>query len=170
MARRKMLAPNETLWWVPKAGLPNYKVPTVAQINAGVNISCAVVTGYTLNPTDPDTDDSRSICDNSNAENDTFENYEGNLTFFRNNVGDTDTLGVLYAAVFTLFKNAGATGYIVRRVGKPNTAVAAAGDDVEVFGFESDNPQDVESDSGGPIQLTVPFIPQGEMSGIVTLA
>lgn len=161
MAQQKLLAPNTTIWWVPTAGMANYLAPTVAEINAGSNISCAIVTGYTLNPTDSDTDNTKSICDNSNVANPTFDNYEANLPLFRSIVADSS--GVYYVA-FNLFKKPGAAGYLVRRIGKNNAAVAAIGDYVSVFGVESDVPTDIESDSGGPIQLSVPFLPQGKMN------
>jgi hypothetical protein len=167
MASKKMLSPKTTIWWVPAAGLANYLAPTAAEINAGTNISCAIVTGYTLNPTDSDTDSTKSICDNSNTANPTFDNYEANLTFFRSVIADAT--GVYYTA-FNLFKTEGANGYLVRRIGKDNAAVAAIGDTVSVFGVESDVPTDTESDAGGPIQLGVTFLPQGKMKINYTIA
>lgn len=155
---KKLLAPNTTIWWIPTAGLANPAAPTAALINAGTNISCAIVTGYSLNFTDSDTDDTKSICDNANVQTPTNDNYEANLTLFRS---DLVVPTALLASVFTLFKKAGAQGYLVRRIGKPNAAAAAIGDVVQVFGVESDLPQVVESDNNGPIQMTVPFIPTG---------
>lgn len=167
MPSRKMLSPNTTIWWVPTAGVANYLAPTAAEINAGTNLSCAIVTGYTLNATDSDVDNTKSICDNSNTSNPTFDNYDGNLTFFRSIVADSS--GVYWAA-FNLFKNEGASGYLIRRIGKNNAAVAAIGDTVSVFGFESDVPTDTESNAGGPIQLGVTFLPQGKLKVNFTLA
>lgn len=167
MASKKMLSPKTTIWWVPLAGLANYLAPTAAEINAGVNISCAIVTGYTLNATDSDVDNTKSICDNSNTSNPTFDNYDANLTFFRSIIADST--GV-YVAAFNLFKTEGAAGYLIRRIGKDNAAVAAIGDTVSVFGVESDVPTDTESDAGGPIQLGVPFLPQGKMKINYTIA
>lgn len=167
MPSKKMLSPKTTIWWVPLAGIANYLAPTAAEINAGVNISCAIVTGYTLNATDSDVDNTKSICDNSNTSNPTFDNYDANLTFFRSVIADST--GVYYAA-FNLFKTEGVAGYLVRRIGKDNAAVAAIGDTVSVFGVESDVPTDTESDAGGPIQLGVPFLPQGKMKINYTIA
>lgn len=160
MAQVKMLSPSTTLWWIPTVGVVNPQAPTSAEVNAAVNISCAVMTGYTLNFTDPDTDDSKSICDVGNVKNPTFENYEGSLTFFRSAIGNPTAV---FTSAFGLFKKAGARGYIARRLGKPNTAAAAVGDTLTLFGFESDVPTDQESDSGGPIQLTVKYLPQGDL-------
>jgi hypothetical protein len=85
---KKMLNPRTTLWVVPENGVVNPDAPTASELNAGKNISCAVVRGYTLNPTASDTDDSASICDTGNVSNRLYDNYEGELTLFRD--ADTD--------------------------------------------------------------------------------
>lgn len=163
---KKMMAPNETIWWVPITGLTpafNPDAPTVAALSnvASANISCAVVTGYTLNATASDTDDSSSICDNANVQTPTFYNYEASLTLFRE--GDVLETASPAAKAFTLFRYPDAEGYLVRRVGYPNSTPPAAGHVVSSFYVSSDVPQDVVAD-GGPIQMTVPFLPQGKMS------
>jgi|SRR5690606_28514077 len=160
----KLMNPNTTIWWVDEAGLDNPAAPTAAELNAAENISCAIVTGFTLNPTDSDTDDTRSICDEGNVANPTWDNYEGNLTFFRTNAADpTSANDVAMATAYDLFKHKGAAGYLVRRIGKKNNVEATADDIVSVFKFLSDNPQDIAGGDEGPIQMTVPFLPQGEM-------
>lgn len=165
----KMMSPNTTIWWVPASatigtapGTPyDPDAPSLQFLTDARNISCAVVTGYTLNPTDSDTDDSTSICDSANVETPTFYNYEANVTFFRE--GDSANTTSDYYKAFQFFKQADAEGYLVRRVGYRNTVAAAAGHIVDSFKVSSDNPQDVVDD-GGPIQMTVPFLPQGKMS------
>lgn len=163
---KKMMAPNETIWWVPISGLtPAFDpdAPTAAALNNALttNISCAIVTGYTLNATASDTDDSSSICDNANVASPTFYNYEANLVLFRE--GDAEDDSSVYAKVFELFRYPDAEGYLVRRVGYANDTAAAAGQVVSSFYVSSDVPQDTVTD-GGPIQMTVPFLPQGKMS------
>lgn len=169
MTEQKMLAPNVTLWWIDRSGVADYTAITVAEINAGTNVSCAVVEGYTLNPTDPNTDNTRSICDEGNVDNDTTDQYEGNVTFFRDkNIADNTSV---FNKAFNLFKTADADGYWVRRVGKKADQLAAANDDVEVFGFTSDFPRSVDgAENAPPIQFSVRFIPNGEISGYQTLA
>ena len=85
---KKMLNPNTTLWAVDADDVTNIKNITATELNAALNFSCAVVRGYTLNPTDSDTDDSASICDSGNVENRLYDNYEGEFTMFR----DADVL------------------------------------------------------------------------------
>lgn len=156
----KMMSPNTTIWWVT-APTYNPDTPSAALLTNAANISCAVVSGYSLNATDSDTDGSTSICDGANAGVPTFYNYEGKLTFFR----DADVAATTsdFAKAFAFFKDGKASGYLVRRVGYPSTLGAAAGQKVSSYKFISDNPQDAVQD-GGPVEYTVPFLPQGKMS------
>lgn len=163
----KMMSPNTTIWWVPLAGIANYTAPTVAELTAGTNISAAIVTGYTLAATDSDTDDSKTITDEGNVQTPTFGNYEANLSFFRDAIGDTPTIFTTAIALFTAGR---VEGWLVSRHGfKSNTAPLAA-QLVSVFRVTSDFHQTVEGDGGAPIQLTVPFLPQGQMALNVPIA
>lgn len=161
----KMMSPNTTIWWVTDVAY-NPDAPSAAKLTAAANISCAIVSGYTLNATDSDTDDSTSICDASNAGVPTFYNYEANITFFRD--ADLVTTTTDFAKAFAFFKGGKSTGYLVRRVGYLSTVAAAAGQKVSSYKVISDNPQDVVED-GGPVQYTVPFLPQGKMALNITL-
>lgn len=168
---QKMMSPNETIWWVPLEGLTpafNPDVPTAAALNnaLSMNISCAIVTGYTLNATASDTDDSSNICESSNSVTPTYYNYEGNIVFERE--GDLADTTSLRAKVFELFRKPDAAGYLVRRVGYKNDTPAAAGQMVSSFLFMSDVPQDTVTDAN--IQMTVAFLPQGKMAQNKTLA
>lgn len=163
----KMMSPNSTIWWVPLAGITNHLAPTVAQITAGINISAAIVTGYTLGATDSDTDDSKTITDEGNVQTPTFGNYEGSLSFFRDGVGDTPTV---FTTAYNLFKSGRVEGWLVSRHGYKSTIAPAAGHIVSVFRFFSDLVQDIEGDGGAPIQVTVPFRPQGVMAINVPVA
>lgn len=156
----KMMSPKTTIWWVTNPAY-NPDSPSAAMLTAAANISCAIVQGYTVNATDSDTDDTKSICDSANALTPTFRNYEGNITFFRDsNVADVASD---FSKAFVFFRTKGTTGFIVRRLGKLPSVAAAAGDVVSSYKFINDNPQDVVGDSG-PIQMTVPLLPQGKMS------
>lgn len=167
MAESKMLAPNVTLWWVPAAGVTDYTAITVAQINAGVNLSCAVVKGYTLNPTDSDTDSTQSVCDSANVDNFTKDNYEGQFSFFRS---DLVSNTAVFTSAHTAFKKPDATGFWVERLGKGNAAVAAVGDEVSVYGFTSDWPRvEFTDENGGPILESVKFLPTAQINQNFTL-
>ena len=162
----KMMSPNTTIWWIPLAGITNYLAPTVAQITAGTNISAAIVTGYTLAATDSDTDDSKTIVDEGNVSTPTFGNYEANLSFFRDATGDTPTI---FTTAIALFTSGRVEGWLVSRHGYKSTIAPAVGHLVSVFGVVSDYYSDVEGDGGSPIQLTVPFKPNGQMKLNVAL-
>jgi hypothetical protein len=167
MARQKMVSPSTTIWWVPTAGGPaSASAMTSAQINAGVNLSCAIETGFKLDALASDKDASRTICDAGNVDNFTFDNYQGDLTFFRDN-------GINAIAAFVnawnLLKTPGQTGYLVARYGKLSTVAAAVADVVSVFAFESDQPLDLD-DAVAPIRFEVVFVPKGDMKPFFALA
>lgn len=163
----KMMSPNSTIWWVPLAGIANYLVPKATELAAGVNISAAIVTGYTLAATDSDTDDSKTIVDEGNVSTYTFGNYEANISFFRDAIGDAPTV---FTTAVNLFKAGRVEGWLVSRHGYKSTVAPASGQIVSVFRVISDYTQDVEGDGGAPIQFTVPFKPQGQMAVNVVLA
>lgn len=161
---QKMMSPNTTIVWVPKSGVVDPYNPTAVELNAGVNISCAIVRGYTLNPTASDVDNTASICDEGNVDNRGAGNYEGNITFFRDaNIADNVSV---FNRAWALFRKAGAAGYLYRRVGYKSSVTFSVAQEVEGFQFESDVPQTIDgTDGGGPIQFTVPFLQQGLMTG-----
>lgn len=162
---QKMMSPKTTIVWVPVSGVVDPYNPTAAELNAGVNISCAIVRGYTVNPTASDTDTTASICDESNVDNRGAANYEGSITFFRDdNIADNISV---YNKAWALFRRAGARGYLYRRVAYKSNVAFAIGQEVEGFFFESDSPQSIDgADGGGPIQFTVPFLQQGLHTGM----
>lgn len=160
MAERKMMSPKTTLWWGPLSTFANPAAPTAAEINSMVNISCAVVQGYTLGPSGSDSDDTGSVCANSNASTFIFPNYEMNMSFFRDaNLADATSV---FNKAWTLFKDGKAAGWIARRVGYSNTTLAAAGQDVSIFMFETDYPSDVD-DNTTPKQFTVSSAASGQL-------
>lgn len=164
----KMMSPNTTIWWVPLAGFLSYLTPKASEITAGVNLSAAIVTGYTLAATDSDTDDSKTIVDEGNVATPTFGNYESSLSFFRDGIGDTPTVFTTAIALFTAGR---VEGWLVSRHGFKSTVAATATTHlVSVFRVISDFHQDVEGDGGSPIQVTVPFRPQGQMALNVPIA
>lgn len=171
---KKMLNPNTTLWAIDADKVADILELTAEDLNGtgtpvsgALNFSCAVVRGYTLNPTDSDTDDSASICDSGNVENRLYDNYEGEFTMFRE--GDLSDATSVFAKAFEYFKEPDRQHYIVRRVGKRNTEAAAMGDEVEAFLFANDRIRSVDGGDDGPIQFTVPELQQGNYSGYFKL-
>jgi hypothetical protein len=177
---KKLLPPNITIWWVPedptstppKPGIANVNAPTAAEINAGTNISCAMVADFTLGWTERDTDDSAGLCDDANVSNPLRKNYESTLTFFLDE-NRTDATSI-YNKVQDLFQVPLQLGYLVQRIrSSPGSVssptVAVAGDEVTVFKFLSGDPN-ILNDPAAPIQMEVVFYAQGVSSnGIVTV-
>ena len=157
----KMMSPNTTIWWIPLAGIADYTQPKVAEITAGINISAAIVTGYTLAATDSDTDDSKTIVDEGNVQTPTFGNYEASLSFYRDGIGDTPTV---FSTATSLFEGGRVEGWLVSRQGYKSTVAPAATQLISLFHVTSDYFQVVEGDGGSPIQTTVPFKPNGQMA------
>lgn len=162
----KMMSPNTTIWWVPLAGLTTPAAPKATEINAGTNISAAIETGYSLKFNDSDVDNSKTIVDEGNVETPTLQNYEGNLTFFKDEIGggtqDAPVPSTVFTAANALFKVAKVEGWLVSRQGKKAALAAAATDIVSVFRFISDYPKTIDGEAGNPIKTSVEFLPQGE--------
>ena len=166
----KMLNPNTTLVVVPESAIVNPLTPSIAVLNGGtaLNISCAITRGYTLNPTDSDTDDTASICDSGNVQNRLFDNYEGELTAFRDgNIADNTSV---YNIMFNYFKTVDQRFWVYRRLGKKSTAAFVVGDLVEGFLFTNDRLRSIDGGDSGPIQFTVPLLAQGNYTGYVACA
>lgn len=169
----KMLPPSSTIWWVPASSVTNpeeelFKSTLYSGSGGAVDISCAVVTGYTLNPTDSDTDDTMSICDEGGVQTPVKSNYEASLTLFREAIGSSGKIGdtSVYDKAFKLFKDGtkGASlieGYLVERIGWKQSSAVAEGQVLSAYKVVADNPRNVIGDSNTAIQMTVPFLPQG---------
>lgn len=154
----KLMSPNTRIDWIEDEDY-NPLLPSAALFSAATNISCAIETGYTLNPTKSDVNTKKSICEDANVETPVRYNYEGNLTFFRE--GDLAETTSAYARAFAFFGTVRKTGYLVRRTGFLNTQAIAIGDKVDSFKFISDFPQDTIDDD--LIEFTTKFRPQGRM-------
>lgn len=165
---KKMLNPNTTIWVIDEDLVTDIEnLDATLLNNSAVNISCAIVRGYTLNPTDSDTDDSASICDSGNVENRLYDNYEGELTMFR----DADVLDntSVFNTAFAYFREPDRRFWVIRRVGKRNTEPAVNGDEIEAFLFANDRTRSVDGGDDGPIQFTVPLLQQGHYTGYIYL-
>jgi hypothetical protein len=161
----KMLNPNTTIVVIAESDVVNPLAPTAAELNGSSahNISCAITRGYTLNPTDSDTDDTASICDTGNVQNRLYDNYEGELTFFRDaNLADNTSV---YNTAFNFFKDPDVRFWVYRRLGKKSTVAFATGDSIEGFLFVNDRIRSVDGGDAGPVQFTAPLLAQGTYTG-----
>lgn len=168
---KKMQGQNTTLWWMTTAATAAADLPgalSLAKITTDIaatnfiNLTPAVVSGYTLNPTDSDTDDTAAVSDTGNAKARGLYNYEAKFQFFR----EADTVAnttSIYTVALGLFKVRGAQGYWVRRIGYPQGTALAVGHKLEVFKVESFSPKTLDSDKGKPIFVEINFGQQAFM-------
>lgn len=167
----KMMPPSTSIWWVPASGVTDpdvdlFKPSLYTGSGTAVDLTCAVVTGYTLNPTDSDTDDTRSICDEGNVQTPTVQNFEASMTFFREKMDSEASGDSVYDKAFNLFKTgiqdgSFIDGYLVERIGYRKDVPVAAGHVLSAYHVIADNPRNEIGDGSTPIQFTVPFLPQG---------
>jgi hypothetical protein len=176
-----MLPPNVSVFWVDESdqstdgyagtfgtGFEDIDHPTAEEINAGLNISCALTTDLTLGWTDRDTDTTKGLCDDSNVSSPTAKNYEGALNFFLDKDPNKEEESVYNEALET-FKKPLRSGYLVQRIGKNPRAQAEVADEdrVTIFKFLAGDPN-IQNDASAPIQMAITFYPQGESTeGIV---
>lgn len=169
----KAVNPNTRIDWIPVAGLPDPANPTAIQLNAGVRVSGALETGYTLKFTDSDTDKSKTVEDEGNVDTPTLKNYEGKLTFFQDEVGtgtqDVPVPASIFTTVYDTFKVPYVEGFLVSRYKRKASVPYAAGHEVSVFRFKNDYPRIMEGEPGTPTKVEVEFFPQGEAHNNVTV-
>lgn len=166
MANEKTLRGNYTIWAAfPEADV-DWSAPSEADITAAVSdglildISCAITddSGESLNETEPETDDTQSICDIASVATPTFGNYEAALDGFRNRPGTTDT--PYYETFYNLFNGVGRTYWLIKRVDKTQGAAIEEDDIISAFEFTTDYSEDIIAD-GEVIYFGARFKPTG---------
>ncbi len=152
----KLLRGNVSVLCAYPEAFVNPRTPTVLELNNQFvygtkedamvfNISCAITDdGFTANVTDSDTDDTRTLCDIGQVQNPTFQTYEVSLDALRDkSVTDNGVFNLF----FDLFKGLDRPFYIITRIGKAANAPFAVGDDIKIFGVNTDNPVDIVDDN-----------------------
>lgn len=144
--------------------------PTVAEINAGKDISCRITKAdYRLSATTSETIDGTALCDESAVSIFGPSNFEGSLTPFRyfnpEKPGQHDAEGDF---AFQAFKEKGVTLYLVERdSGKKHHEPIEVGDEVSVFEVIPDNWQKV-SETGGFSRRLIPLsVTKAELNAVV---
>ncbi|MCT1368400.1 hypothetical protein [uncultured Kocuria sp.] len=148
--------------------------PTLAELNAGVDLSCRVLkSDFKLSASGSETvDDLAALCDETKPVVYGPSNFEGSLTVFRwydpNNLGRHDAQGDI---AYQTLKVRGTQGYLIKReTGKRYDVAWEAGDEVEVFSILTDNPQ-APSETGGYIRRTIPMgVQSGYLDAVVANA
>ncbi|AIY17784.1 hypothetical protein GUY44_07150 [Pimelobacter simplex] len=133
--------------------------PTVTELAAGIDASCAVLASdWNFGPTDSDTFSEPAVCEDSNAQSYGRSNGQFGATIFRHfataTPGEADaTADTTFAAV----KVKGTTVWVYSRLTAKKSAEAWAEDDEIRYGAEvlTDTPQPPQ-ESGGYVKARVP--------------
>jgi hypothetical protein len=168
VTEQKTLRGSYSVWAAFPEARTDWSAPSEATIALDVadgliiDISCAITddSGESLNETDPDTDDTQSICDIASVATQTVRTYEAELDGFRNKTGTTDT--PFYDDFFNLFNGVGRTYWLVKRVDKAQGTPIEDDDIISAFQFETDYGTDI-ADDGGLIYFGARFKPTGEL-------
>jgi hypothetical protein len=156
------------LYWVPgEDGITDVSAPTVAELDAGVDITCITVSTYEVHADASDTTDERAVCETANVVAPTIKNYTGELPLFRQI--DAGTFALEADDPISLFEF-GEIGYFVRRTGAAFDVAWAANDRVEVYKFMVDVPQPQGGTGEGYLKATVPLLQQGSFDVAAVVA
>lgn len=161
-------------------GVEDIANPTLAELNAGVDITCAVVEGYELGMTASDArNSSRSVCDTGNITEFGSSNYAGNFTFLREGDKEATEQNSAYLRAANFFTDRDIRFDVVRRGGVPDALESVKshkeefveGDVVEVYGFVTDHPQyRTGQDGNADATFTVPLGQQSRYNTRATLS
>jgi hypothetical protein len=157
---------NVTTWVVPVTGIADYRSPTAAEINAGLNLTDAIAWDGTTFPTASESNDidDRSLLDKGNATSRGFAQWEAVLNFFypKNPLSATTD----NAKAFQFFRGGRVEHYVITRVLQGTEGVlspAVAGQDISVFKFVSDQTA-TDTEGENSYKLTVTEVAQGELA------
>jgi hypothetical protein len=156
---------NVTVWAVPVASVADYRSPTAAEINGGLDITDAIAWENTTFPsaTDSNDIDDRSLRDAGNATSRGFAQWEVALTLFRpKSVLDTTSD---YGKAWQLFKTPRVPYYIITRVAQSPTGQAApavAGDWISVYRILTDAQAD-DTEGEDSYKYSFTGLAQGEV-------
>lgn len=112
---------------------------------SGGNVSCAILSdGFTLNLTDSEEDDERTLCDPGNSVDLTDMNFDADLTGFRDaNPNATDSVFVLWKSL-TFAPDV--PYIIIHRVGYASDVPFADGQEIYTYYAHTDLPVNVHDD------------------------
>lgn len=156
---------NITVWVVPEAEIADYRSPTAAAINGGIDVTDAVAwegTTFPANTESNDVDD-RSLRDRGNSTSRGFAQFEATLSLFRPVQGDTTSEA---AIAWDFLKTPRVPVYVITRVlqsPEGQASPAAAGQWISVFRMVSDTVND-DTEGEDSVKYVVNFLPQGELA------
>jgi hypothetical protein len=167
MADTKIAAnSNVDVWAMPVASLTNYLAPDATEINTlATRLTPAISWDGTTWPGNGESDDTddRSLEDLGNSTSRGLPKFEGTLSLFRPQVGDTTSEAAL---AWTLLRTPRTNLYIITRVLQRTPLVAtpvAAGQWLNVYKFTSDTVND-DTEGDDSYKFIVSLLPQGDLA------
>jgi len=164
------------VYWVPVTNITGTEdawvaAPDISDMAASgsVDLTSAIAwDSYELGSTDSNKIDDRGIVDEGAVQERGFAQFAASLMFFRGIT--SETTGAYYTA-FEAFKAATdgtrPVGFLVTRVGVPNTTALAAGQTVSAYKFIADAFMD-NTEGEDSVKFMVNFAPQGKLGVNVT--
>jgi hypothetical protein len=164
------------VYWVPVTNITGTEdawtaAPDISDFTASgsVDLTSAIAwDSYELGSTDSNKIDDRGIVDEGAVQERGFAQFAASLMFFRGIT--SETTGAYYNA-FEAFKAATdgtrPVGFLVTRVGVPNTTSLAAGQTVSAYKFIADAFMD-NTEGEDSVKFMVNFAPQGKLGVNVT--
>jgi hypothetical protein len=147
------------LTWVPGvSGINTITAPTLAELAAGRDLTCLMVSTYEVRMDASDTTSERAVCETANVDAPTMQNYMGRFELFREWDDSLSAWETDDALQWLDYKD---LGYFVRRLGFSKDTAYAAGQQVEVYKFMADEPQITGGTGTGYLKATVPMLKQG---------
>lgn len=132
--------PNVRVDYYPTTGFANFASPTVAELNAGQNLSPAISwNNFSFKRSASTTTSDPSLADTAEVKDRGIVNFGGAVSFYF--PGPQSNAADVYTQVFALFNQPRVFGFLVVRIdgAKPTTQAYAAGDIVSVYSVESDS-------------------------------
>lgn len=133
-ARRKLA-------WVPIIEDPS--APTVAELNAGIDISCLVTANnFQLGATGENAIDDPALCAEGNDQAPGRVTYAAAMDFFRWTTAPEDV-------AWTTFQDSGEAGFLVMRIGEDYRTDWTVADEVQVYEALTGKPMILTPDASG---------------------
>lgn len=177
MSRNMVNTDITKIVWIP-GGVKDLTKPTLAELNKGVDITCAIVAGYTLGMEESEmVDGERYLCSKGVAKRRGAGNYNGEFTFGREADEDATEQNSAFLRAANAFANPGVVGDIIRRGGvatDPASALPATenfkvGQTIEIYRFETDYPQYKTDQNDEDATFTNKLIPTGDFNHSVQI-
>jgi hypothetical protein len=147
------------LTWVPgEDGIEDIEAPTLAELAAGRDLTCTMVSTYEVRMDGSDTTSERAVCETSNVDVPTMSNYTARFELFRQWDPVLEAWETEDPLEWLDYKS---VGYFVRRLGFSKDTAYAAGQSVEVFKLMADEAQTQGGTGQGYLKATVPMFKQG---------